>query len=80
MKCQQHEPYRKLKGALRERGITYSQLANTLKISETAVSHKINGKSDFYLSEVTKIENEYGIKVNIFFREKSCEFNNKNEE
>lgn len=62
-----HKPYRKLKGVLREKGITYKELANALGVSETAINHKINGKSDFYLSELKNINEKFKIENNIFF-------------
>lgn len=65
-----HEPYNKLKGALREKGLTYSDVAKTLDISETAVGFKINGTSDFYLSEVEVLMNVYGFLLEIFLQEK----------
>ena len=61
-----HEPYNKFKGKLRELGLTYADIAKTLSISETAVSHKVNGRSDFNLTEVDKIGIEYGISRDIF--------------
>ena len=50
-----------------ERKITYADVAKTLDITETSVGQKINGISDFYLTEVKKIKNVYGIEPNIFF-------------
>ena len=61
-----HEPYNKLRGVLREKNLTYKDVADTLGISETAVQFKINGISDFYLSEVEKLQQAYGFELNIF--------------
>lgn len=61
-----HEPYNKLRGVLREKNLTYKDVADTLDISETAVQFKINGISDFYLSEVEKLQQAYGFELNIF--------------
>ncbi len=72
-----HKPYNGLKGALRERNLTYANIAKLLDISETTVGYKINGKSDFYISEVEKILNAYNLKLDIFLKTKSCEFDNK---
>lgn len=47
-----HKPYSKLKGALKEREITYGDIAKVLSVSETSISNKINGQSDFSLCEV----------------------------
>ena len=62
-----HQPYNKFRGCLVEKNITYSDIAQTLSITENAVGQKINGISDFYLSEVKKIKIAYGIEPNIFF-------------
>lgn len=71
-----HKPYNGLKGALRARNLTYANVAELLDISEAAVGHKINGKSDFYISEVEKILNAYNLKLDIFLKTKSCESDN----
>ena len=65
-----HNPYNKLKGKLRELGLTYSDIASALSISETAVGFKINGKSDFYISETEVIMSEFGIGLENFLDEK----------
>ena len=70
-----HEPYSKVKGFLREHDLTYSDLAETLGVTETTIGFKINGLSDFYLSEVKKLQTSYGIPL-IFFSTKSCENDN----
>ena len=46
--------------------IIANDLAHLLNISSTAVLQKINGQSDFFLSEATKIVNEYNWKYEIF--------------
>lgn len=61
-----HEPYLALKGFLRERGLTYKDLADILGISVTAVGQKINGQSDFTLSEATTIKARYQPERDIF--------------
>lgn len=61
-----HKPYNRLKGDLREKGLTYSTVAAFLNISETALSHKINGISDFYITEMEQITSEYGISRSSF--------------
>lgn len=66
MKKNIHKPYNKLKGSLREKGLTYSDVATTLGISETAVGLKINGKSDFYLSEVESLCARYAFGLENF--------------
>lgn len=66
MNMKTHEPYRKLKGELKSRELCYTDIAALLNISSTAVSHKINGKSDFYISQVLKIQKTYGIDLQVF--------------
>lgn len=50
-----------LKGLLREKKINYEALAKYLKMSLSALSNKINGKSVFNLVEVAKISQLAGI-------------------
>lgn len=50
-----------LKGLLREKKINYETLARYLKMSLSALSNKINGKSLFNILEVVKIVNFIGI-------------------
>lgn len=50
-----------LKGLLREKKINYEALAKYLKMSLSALSNKINGKSVFDLVEVGKIVQLMGI-------------------
>lgn len=61
-----HAPYSRLKGALRERGLTYSDVAELLSLTPTTVSSKINGSSDFYISEIEALEKKCGIKKEFF--------------
>ena len=65
-----HVPYNKCKGELRAKGLTYSDIAKCLGITSVAVSHKISGISDFYISEVKRIEKKFGISEHIFFEDK----------
>lgn len=51
-----------LKGLLREKKINYETLAKYLKMSLSALSNKINGKSIFNILEVDKIASFTGIK------------------
>lgn len=62
-----HAPYSKFKGWLRENGLTYADLALVLGLNEATISLKINGQSDFYLSEIRLIKKKYHLKSNIFF-------------
>ncbi|MEX6493320.1 DUF739 domain-containing protein [Fusobacterium animalis] len=51
--------YNKLKGLLREKGISYNTLADTINLSVAGLSNKINRKkgSDFTIAEVIRIKN-----------------------
>lgn len=62
-----HKPYTKFKGWLRSNELTYKDIAELLGISVATVSAKINGKSDFLLSEIQAIKKEYGLSDDIFF-------------
>lgn len=62
-----HKPYASFKGWLRANGLTYSNVADLLGISVATVSAKINGQSDFLLSEVQLIREKYNLKSDIFF-------------
>lgn len=50
-----------LKGILREKKINYETLAKYLKMSISALSNKINGKSVFDILEANKIAEFVGI-------------------
>lgn len=67
-----HSPYNKLKGFMREKGIVYAEIANLIGVTPTTISQKINGQSDFSLSEAELIKKTYGAGDDIFFSE-SCE-------
>ena len=62
-----HAPYDKLKGKLKEKHLTYRDIAHLLDISEVAVANKINGVSDFYVGEAIKILRYLNLNANIFF-------------
>lgn len=49
--------YNKLKGLLREKGISYVVLASKINLSVAGLSNKINRKkgSDFIVAEITRI-------------------------
>ena len=64
-----HSPYAKFKGWLRSNGLTYYDIAVLLGLSVATVSAKINGKSDFLLSEIQIIKKEYNLDSDIFFTE-----------
>lgn len=69
-RIQKYRELVELKGLLREKKINYETLAKHLKISISAVSNKINGKTVFDILEANKICNFIGIKkedVGIYF-------------
>jgi hypothetical protein len=66
-KKQIHEPYMKLKGFMRENDLILDDIATLLGLQIGTVSQKINGNSDFLISEVDKIISTYGGTYDIFF-------------
>lgn len=59
-----------LKGILREKKINYETLARYLRMSVSALSNKINGKSFFNTFEIINIANFVGIKredIHVYF-------------
>lgn len=62
-----HKPYTKLKNWFRDNNIRYSEVAALIGRTETSVMQKINGYSDFLLSEVQMIKNHYKLNNDIFF-------------
>ena len=69
MKNRVHAPYVALKRALAGAGVTYKMVAELIEVSETTVQLKINGYSDFYISEQKKICEKWDIPVAVFFEE-----------
>lgn len=61
-----HLPYNKFKVWLKDNNITYAVIAELLGITSTSVMHKINGKSDFLLSETQLIKSKYQLTDDIF--------------
>lgn len=60
VKGKNHPPYRKVKGVLREKELTYQQAADALGICVASLNHKINGKSDFTIQEAQALANLTG--------------------
>lgn len=69
MKKRVHAPYAALKRALAGAGVTYKMVAELIGVSETTVQLKINGYSDFYISEQKKICEKWAIDQGVFFEE-----------
>ena len=67
MKKNAHSPYLKFKGWLREKCLTYADVAEVIDVSECTVSQKINGKSDFYANEIYKLNLKLGVDIKYFF-------------
>lgn len=63
-----HTGYPKLKGALREKGYTYEQAARKVGISDTAMSQKLNGSSDFYIHEAKVLRDLTGYPLEELFQ------------
>lgn len=61
-----HKPYQKLKGFFCEKGLTYGHVGCLLGVTATTISQKMNGYSDFYLSEFQKIKDTYGATNDLF--------------
>ena len=61
-----HEPYDNFKGGLRSHQLTYKDVGEALGLSIATVSAKINGKSDFTLSEIRLLENRFGVPRDVF--------------
>lgn len=62
-----HIPYEKFKRWLGGNGLTYKDVAQLLGLSIATVSSKINGQSDFSLSEIQMIKKHYHLDSEIFF-------------
>lgn len=63
-----HAPYTKFKRLLASRGITYKEVAKVIHTTEATVMCKINGDSDFYISEMRAICATFGFDMSIFLR------------
>lgn len=64
-----HQPYEKLKKALMLMGVTYKQVSQVIGTSESTVMLKINGGSDFFITEMMTISDEFGIPMATFFND-----------
>lgn len=62
-----HKPYAKFKGWIRENGLNYQEIADFLGLNLATVSNKINGQSDFSLSEINALRKKYNLSSEIFF-------------
>ena len=62
-----HQPYKALKLFLAGRGVTYEEVGKVIGTTASTVQQKINGGSDFYISEQRAICKAFGIESTIFF-------------
>lgn len=67
MKSREHKPYTAVKMWLAGHGITYKQVADVLGLTEATVQMKLNGKSDFYITEQIAMSEKLGLDPLIFF-------------
>ena len=67
MSKKKHAPYIAFKRAIAGKGLTYKDVAKVIGVTESTLMLKINGKSDFYLSEQRTICSTFDIDQNIFF-------------
>ena len=59
--------YNKLKGIMTEKQIKQEELAKILGLSVSTLNFKINGKSDFYISEAKKIAEYFNCTMEYIF-------------
>ncbi|CUU50940.1 MULTISPECIES: helix-turn-helix transcriptional regulator [Clostridium] len=59
--------YSKLKGLMVEKRITQQKLAEVLKITGSALNYKINGKSDFSVTEAKLVSTFFGKTIEEIF-------------
>lgn len=64
---QHHAPYTAFKLAMAGKGLTLRDVAAAIDVTEPTLSQKINGSSDFYLSEIRTICETFGFETSIFF-------------
>lgn len=67
MSGRKHSPYIDFKHAIAGKGLTYKDVAKVINVTETTLMLKINGSSDFYLSEMRAICEAFSLDPSIFF-------------
>lgn len=67
MSKRKHAPYIALKRAIAGKGLIYKDVAAVIGVTETTLMLKINGSSDFYLSEMRAICEAFGFSASVFF-------------
>ena len=69
MSTRKHAPYTAVKNAIAGKGLTLKDVADVIGVTESTLSLKISGGSDFYLSEIKATCNAFGLDSSIFFAE-----------
>lgn len=64
-----HEPYDRFKGWLCQTQRTYKDVGELIGNTTTTVNNKVNGLSDFSLSETILIARTWNVSLNIFLPE-----------
>ena len=67
MSKKKHAPYIAFKHAIAGKGLTYKDVAKVIDVTETTLMLKINGGSDFYLSEMQAICEAFSLASSLFF-------------
>lgn len=67
MSTRKHAPYISVKNAIAGKGLTLKDVADVINVTESTLSLKISGGSDFYLSEIKAICKAFGLDSSIFF-------------
>ncbi len=67
MSSRKHVPYTALRNAIAGLGLTLKDVANVIHVTESTLSLKINGGSDFYISEAYAICAAFGLDISLFF-------------
>ena len=62
-----HEPYIAVKHAFAGKGLKLKDVADTIEVTESTLSKKLNGESDFFLAEIVTICSAFGLEQSIFF-------------
>lgn len=67
MSARKHAPYTAVKLWLAGHGITYKDVAEVINCSEATVQLKLNGGSDFYITEQIMICERFDMDPALFF-------------
>lgn len=67
MASRKHAPYIAVKRWLAGHGITYKDVAEVIKCSEATVQLKLNGASDFFITEQIAICERFNMDPSVFF-------------